>query len=132
MYVEKVARVDLDAEAVPTLVGWIRERVETQEPLDAWVRALGPACKRWWSDEVMNDTPGLLRALVEAPETESLAIQLLAGQREPVTTREAVLKHASRIEEQLAESQWRRRRVARMTADDVEPVGAERSRCRDG
>ena len=128
MYVEKVARVDLDAEAVPTLVGWIRERVQAGEPMDAWVRALGAACKPWWSDEVMNGAPGLLRALVEAPETESIAIQLLAGQREPVTTCEEVVKHANRIEEQVAASEWRRRRVARMTADDVEPSGADRTR----
>ena len=128
MYVEKVARVDLDAEAVPTLVGWIRERVETEEPLDAWVRALGPACKRWWSDEVMNGAPGLLRALVEVPETESIAIELLAGPPEPVTTCEAALKHVSRIEEQLAASAWRRRRAARMTADDVDPGEVDRTR----
>ena len=131
MYVEKVARVDLDAEAVPTLVGWIRERVLSAEPMDAWVRALGPACKAWWSDDVMNGAPVLLRALVEAPETESIAIQLLAGQHEPVTTREAVLKHASRLEEQLAASAWRRRRVARMTVDDVGPGGADSTRVQE-
>ena len=121
MYVEKVARVALDAEAVPTLVGWIRERVQAEKPMDAWVRALGAACTAWRFDDGMNGAPALLRALCEAPETESIAIELLAGQHEPVTTREAVLKHASRIEQQLPASAWRRRSAARMTADDVDP-----------
>ena len=128
MYVEKVARVDLDAEAVPTLVGWIRESAQAGEPMDAWVRALGAACTAWRFDRVMNGSPALLRALCEAPETESLAIEVLAGQRGSVTTRAAVLKYADRIEEQLAASARRRRRAARMTADDVEPGGADRTR----
>ena len=44
-YVESVAAVDLDAEAVPTLVGWVNESLEAGEAMDAWVRALRPACK---------------------------------------------------------------------------------------
>ena len=121
MYVEKVAAVDLDAEAVPALVRWIQEKVQAGEPMDAWVRALRPACTAWLSDDVMNGAPGLLRALCEAPETQALAIELLAAQHEPPTTREAVLEHADWIDEKLAEARWRRRRVAKMTADDAHP-----------
>ena len=128
MYVEKVAGVDLDAEAMPTLVRWIHERVQADEPMGAWVRALAPACKAWSSHDVMNGAPALLHALVDLPETASIAIQLLSGQHEPVTTREAVLKHASRIEEQLPASAWTRQRDARMTGDDVKPGGANRMR----
>ena len=119
MYVEKVARVDLDAEAVPTLVRWIQDTMQAGEPMDAWVRALGPACRTWWSKEVPNGAPGLLRALCETSETEVLAIQLLAGQRETETTREAVLERAEALEVALERQAWWRRRMARMTMDDA-------------
>ena len=125
MYVEKVTRVDLDAEAVPTLVGWIRNRLRAGGLLDEWVDALGAACMPSWSGRAMNGAPALLRALVEEPETEPLALQLLARLREPATTREAVLEHASRVDEEVRVSEWRRRRVARRTADDVEPGSAD-------
>ena len=121
MYVEKVAAIDLDTEAVPTLVRWIRERMQADKPLDRWVQALGLTRRTWRSGGVMNGEPGLLRALCEAPETEAIAIALVAGQREGPTTREAVLEHAARLDEKIAEEAWRRRRVARMTMDDAGP-----------
>ena len=42
-YIESVAAHDLEEEAVPTLVGWIRERPRAHHPLDAWMRALRAA-----------------------------------------------------------------------------------------
>ena len=41
-YVQNVAAVDLEAEAVPTLVVWINESLDAGEGLDARVRALRP------------------------------------------------------------------------------------------
>ena len=118
-YVERVARVDLDEDAVPTLMGWIRHRLSTGEPLAAWVRALGPACTKTWSHEAMSGAPALLRALIEREENDRVAISLLADARDPPTTPEAVSRHAGRIEETLAEEAWRRRRIAKMTMDDI-------------
>ena len=117
--VEDVARVDLDPEAVPALVGWIRERVETGKSVDAWVRALRPGCGVRFGFRAVSGAPMLLRALCERPETQGLAIDLLAGLDKGAVTTEAVLEHADRIEERLAEDAWRRRRVAKMTADDA-------------
>ena len=126
-YVEKVARVDLDTEAVPTLVRWIRERVQAGEPVDAWVRALGPGCSGFLPEDVLSGAPALLRALCEAPETELIAIELVARPHEPPPTREAVLAHADWLDERIAEQDWTRRRVARMTVDDVQPAGTEKA-----
>ena len=43
---ERVAAIDLETKAVPTLVGWIRERLrEAHKPMDAWVPALRPAVR---------------------------------------------------------------------------------------
>ena len=47
-YVERVAAVDLDAEAVPMLIEWITQRLERGVPLDAWLRALRGACAHRW------------------------------------------------------------------------------------
>ena len=124
LYVEKVARVDLDAEAVPTLVRWIRARVQAGEPVDAWVRALGPGCSGFSPEDVLSGAPALLRALCEAPETETIAIGLAARPHEPPPTREAVLAHADWLDERVAVQEWTRRRVARMTVDDAQPAGA--------
>ena len=109
--------MDLDEDAVPTLVGWIRDRLSSGEPSAAWVRALGLACTKVWSREAMSGAPALLRALIEREETERLAIELLGDARDPPTTPEAVLRHAGHMEETLAEEVWRRRWVARMTMD---------------
>ena len=45
-YVLRVAGIDLDTQAVPKLVSWISERLEANNAMDAWVRALRPACGR--------------------------------------------------------------------------------------
>ena len=119
IYVGKVAAVDLDAEAVPTLVRWIRDGMQADKPMDAWVRALGPACRPFWTKDVTNGAPGLLRALCETPDTEVFAIQLLAGQREEATTRKAVLDRADALDVALERQAWWRRRTARMTMDDA-------------
>ena len=58
-------------------------------------------------------------------ECEPIAIAFVGRQYEPKTGREAVLAHADWLDEQIAEQEWRRRRVARMTVDDVPPAGAE-------
>ena len=125
LYVENVARVDLHAEAVPALVHWIRERVQVGEPVDAWVRALKPGSRAFPRDGVSSGAPAFLRALCEAPETELVAIAFVGRQYEPKTGLEAVLAHADWLDERIAEQEWRRRRVARMTVDDVQPAGAE-------
>ena len=125
VYVENVARVDLDAEAVPTVVRWIRERVEAGEPVDAWVRAINPRYRSFPRDRVLSGAPAFLRALCEAPETEPIAIGFAGRLHEPKTGREAVLAHADWLDRQIAEQEWRRRRVARMTVDDVQPAEAE-------
>ena len=91
-YVERVGAIDLDAEAVPALVGWIHERLEAGKPIDAWVRAL-----------------------CETAQTHTLAIELLAEKLEPPTTLQAVLRHADTLDEVLAQQAWRHRRVAKMT-----------------
>ena len=122
-YVERVARVDLDHGAVPTLVHWIRERLEAGEPMEAWMRALRRACMRFWSREAMSGAPGLLRALCERPETHGLAIELLPDRREPPATVDAVLAHADVLDIALEEQAWRRRRIARMTMDDATDAG---------
>ena len=124
-YVENVARVDLDAEAVPTLVHWVRERVQAGEPVDAWVRALKHGFRGFPRGGVSSGAPAFLRALCEAPETELVAIAFVGRQYEPKTGLEAVLAHADWLDERVAEQEWRRRRVARMTVDDVQPAGAE-------
>ena len=128
VYVENVARVDLDAEAVPMLVGWIRERIQAGEPVDAWVRALKHGFRGFPRAGVSSGAPAFLRALCEAPETEAIAIEFPGRLHEPKTGREAVLAHADWLDRQIAEQDWRLRRVARMTVDDVQPAQAERAR----
>ena len=127
-YVETVAAVDLDASAVPTLVGWICDRVEAGEPMDVWVRALRGACGAGWAHREMPGAPALLRALCERPETEPLALALLTDQHHPPATTEAVLLHADRLEEILAEEAWRRRRSAKMTMDDPQDAGGNETK----
>ena len=118
-YVEHVARVDLDAEAVPKLIGWIRESLEAGESMNTWVRAMRPACGVLFRHGAMNGAPTLLRALCESAETQALAFELLANRHDPPTSTEGVLRHAEAIEESLEREAWRRRRIARMTSDDV-------------
>ena len=57
-FVEDVARVDVDPEAV---------------------RAIRPACGVRFGFRAVSGAPMLLRALCERPETQGLAIDLLAG-----------------------------------------------------
>ena len=119
-YVESVAAVDLDAEAVPTLVTWINESLDAGEAMDAWVRALRPACKDMSFDQTQGGAPVLLRALSEQPRTLPLAIDLLAGRREPPTTAEGVLREVASLERWGARREWTRRRRARATMDRQE------------
>ena len=123
-YVESVAAVDLDAEAVPTLLGWIRDRLDGDEPMEAWMRALRAAYGRAGRRDVNSGAPGLVRGLYENPETQALAVAMVADRREAPTTPEAVMRHADWLDERLTEQAWTRRRVARMTMDDSN-AGAE-------
>ena len=116
-YVESVAAVDLEAEAVPTLVGWISESLGAGKAMDRWGRALRPACGGRSGWNVQNGAPALLRALCEKPRTQVLAVELLADRREPPTTPQGVLREADRLEEAVIENQWMHRRSARMTMD---------------
>ena len=120
-YVENVARVDLDAEAVPVLMGWIRDRLRGGEPMEPWVRALRAACGPTWFRDAMSGAPAPVRALCKEPEMQPLALQVPAHRYDPPTTPEAALRHADVIDEALAEQAWRRRRTARMTMDDAKP-----------
>ena len=117
-YVESVAAVDLDAEAVPTLLGWIRDRHDGDEAMDAWVRVLRTACGGTWMQDVHCGAPTLLRGLCENPQTQALAVTMVADRGERPTTPEGVMRHADWLEERVAEEAWTRRRVARMTMDD--------------
>ena len=117
LYVERVAAVDLDGAAVPTLVGWIDERLEAGKPMEAWVRALRAACAQGWPHDVTSGAPALLRALVERAHTRPLAMALADMGDDPRTTPEAVLRLADELDGRLEEQAWRRRRGARMTMD---------------
>ena len=85
-YVENVARVDLDTEAVPALVGWIRDRLRGGEPMEPWVRALRAACGPTWLRDAMSGAPALVRALCGEPQTQPLALEVLAHRHDPPTT----------------------------------------------
>ena len=102
LYIEAVAAVDLDAQAAPQIAQWLRERLESDEPVEAWI--------------------ALLRALGETPETEQVANALLSERAEPPTSVEAVIEVAHELEERLEEKAWRRRRRAKMTADEPSPI----------
>ena len=118
LYIDGVAAVDLDAVAVPTLLGWIGESLEKDAAMDVWVRALRPALGGEPGWDTQGGAPALLRALCETPRGQALAIELLAERWEPPSTPEAVLREADRLEEAVLESQWRLRRRARMTSDE--------------
>ena len=87
-YVESVAAVDLDAEAVPTLLGWIRDRLDEDEPMEAWVRALRGACGGTWMRDAHSGAPALLRGLCENAQTQALAVAMVADRREAPATPE--------------------------------------------
>ena len=118
-YLKRVARVDLDAEAVPTLVEWLRDRLRDGKPSPEWTDTLQRVCDPPWFRDVMSGAPALLRALCEEPEIQDLLAELLPGRPDEVPVREHALRHADVIDETLAEQAWRRRRVARMTTDDA-------------
>ena len=113
-YLEQVAAVDLDAEAVLDIVAWITERIDAGEPLDGWTKTLREAMPAW---HPMNGAPGLLRALCATVKTQHVAIALLGARTDAPASVEAVLEQAEQMEESLAEDAWRRRRRAKMTAD---------------
>ena len=73
----------------------------------------------------MSGAPELLRALCERPQTQRIALDLLADRHEPPETVEAVLAHAGALDAALEEQAWRRRRTKRMTMDDAS--GADQS-----
>jgi len=118
-YVERVAALDLDQEAVPALVRWIAERLETEEPIDAWIDTLEARYDGRRPGDVTGGEPALLRALCERPETERLAIALLSGHYQRPAAVDAVLAHAAALEAMHDEDAWERRRRARMTVDDA-------------
>ena len=116
-YVENVAAVDLEAEAVPKLVVWINESLDAGDGMAAWVRALRPACGEHSAWYAHSGAPALLRALCEHPRTGALAVELLACRREPPTTTDAVLREADLVEKAVVRREWLQRRDARMTVD---------------
>ena len=126
-YVKRVAAVDLDEAAVPTLIGWIDERLEAGKPTDAWVRALRAAYAQECPCRATSGAPALLRALVERPHTQALASAIAGMGDDPPATPEAVLGYADELDRWLEAHAWRRRRAARMTMDYPAPgEGAER------
>ena len=116
-YVENVAAVDHEAEAVPTLVVWINESLNAGDGMAVWVRALRPACGDYSAWHAHSGAPALLRALCEQPRTGALAVELLAGRREPPTTTDAVLREADLVEKAVVRRAWLQRRDVRMTVD---------------
>lgn len=113
-YLEQVAAIDLDAEAVPELVAWITERIDAGEAVDGWTKTLRQAMPAW---HPMNGAPALLKALCATEKTQHIAIAMLGARKDAPTTVEAVLEQAEQMEGYLAEDAWRRRRRAKMTAD---------------
>ena len=97
--------------------------------MEPWVRALRGACGGTWFRDAKSGAPALVRALCEEPETQPVALQVLAHRHDPPATREAALLHADALDEALAEQAWRRRRTARMTMDDAKSTeGTETAR----
>ena len=90
-----------------------------------WVRALRPACGDYSAWHAHSGAPALLRALCEQPRTGALAVELLAGRREPPTTTDAVLREADLVEKAVVRREWLQRRDARMTVDGL-PVHTTR------
>ena len=122
LYIEAVAAIDLDAQAAPQIAQWLRERLESDEPVEAWIALLRGAFGGAWGLDPMPGAPALLRALCETPETEQVANALLSERAEPPTSVEAVIEVAHELEERLEEKAWRRRRRAKMTADEPSPI----------
>ena len=122
LYIEAVAAIDLDAEAAPQIAQWLRERLQSGEPGERWVELLRDAFGGAWGFDPMPGAPAQLRALCATPETEHIAKALLSDRAEPPQTVEAVLELVRKLEERLAEKAWRRRRRAKMTADEPPPV----------
>ena len=122
LYIEAVAAIDLDAEAAPQIAQWLRERLQPGEPGERWVELLRDAFGGAWGFDPMPGAPAQLRALCATPETEHIAKALLSDRAEPPQTVEAVLELVRKLEERLAEKAWRRRRRAKMTADEPPPV----------
>ena len=117
-YVIEVASVDLDAAAVPTIVNWIRDRLHSGTPVDAWVEALREACGTWLGRDGARGASRLLRALCDTPDTQPLAVELLADLHDRPMSVEGVQRHAALLDEVHAKEAWRRRRTARMASDD--------------
>ena len=115
-YVERVAAVDLNAEAVPMLIEWITQRLERSVPLDAWLRALRGACADRWRSPVMSGTPALVRALCEKAATQLLAIEVLSDRHVPPTNLDEAMITVKRLEEKIEEKAWERRAIAKNTA----------------
>ena len=116
-YVTEIAAIDLDAAAVPTIMTWIRERLQSQTPVGSWVKALRGACGTWLGYDAASGTPTLLRALCKSADTLPLAIELLGEIRDRPSTVEEVVRHCDFLDQTIAEEAWRRRRTAHMTAE---------------
>lgn len=119
-YVERVAAVDLDAEAVPMLIEWITQRLEGGVPLDAWLRALRGACADRWRGHVMSGTPALVRALCDKAAIQPLAIEVLRNRTVPPSNLDEAMRTVERLEEKVEEQAWARRMIAKNTADVAE------------
>ena len=124
-YVERIAAVDLAAEAASMLIGWITERLERGQSIDTWLRALRRACADRGLNDVMSGTPALVRALCEKAVTQALAIEVLSDRFAPPSNLEEVMTTVKRLEEKIEEEAWERRTIAKNTADMVEAKKVE-------
>ena len=122
-YIEKVAAADLDAAAVPSLIAWLKARLAADTPIDAWIETLRPTCAAW-PRSTMSGAPMLLRTLAQDPKTVHIAIALLGEadrveQQDAQSEAERLDARTRRLEVQIEEEAWYRRRRVRMTEDST-------------
>ena len=116
-YVERVAAVDLDVEAVSMVIGWITARLESGKAIDPWMRVLRSACAGRWRSDVMSGAPALVRALCGKAATQPLAFEVLRDRFAPPKSVEEVMRTVERLEEKIEEVAWEERSIAKNTAD---------------
>ena len=113
MYIEEVARHDLDIEVVPRLTEWIAERVRAGMPVERWTHALKGVCI--WGHPFGGGGPALARALLASPAIEPVALALLSGRIEPPTSPESARRAIEAMQTRIVEQRWIVRCTARGT-----------------
>ena len=76
-----------------------RERVQAGEPVDAWVRALGPGCSGFSPADVLSGARHSFAPFARHRRPGPSQSSSSPGRHEPPTTREAVLAHADWLDE---------------------------------